>query len=97
MSEINHFRLSRGLLAGLVATIVLSGLMLIKHAMGLMPQLNVIMMISRMVGAPLAVGWLMHFTIGTLFWGLLYAWLNPRLAGPRWLRGWSSPAVPGSS
>lgn len=87
MSEINQFHLGRGLLAGFVATIVLSGFMLIKHAMGLMPQLNVIVMISRIMRAPLVVGWIMHFTIGTVLWGLLYAWLNPRLAGPQWLRG----------
>lgn len=87
MSEINLFHFGRGLLAGLAATIVLSGIMLMKQAMGVMPHLNAIAMISHMLGAPLAVGWIMHFMIGTVFWGLLYAWLNPLLAGPQWLRG----------
>lgn len=87
MSEINRFHVGRGLLAGLAATIVLSGIMLMKQAMGVMPHLNAIAMISHMLGAPLAVGWIMHFMIGTVFWGLLYAWLNPLLAGPQWLRG----------
>ena len=87
MSEIKRFRFGRALLAGLVATVVLSAVMLMKHAMGLMPQLNAIAMISHMMGASLAVGWIVHFTIGAVLWGLLYAWLNPRLAGPQWLRG----------
>ncbi len=87
VSEINQFRLGRGLLAGLVATVVLSGLMLMKQVMGVMPQLNPVLMISHMLRAPLALGWIMHFMIGTVIWGLLYAWLNPRLAGPQWLRG----------
>ena len=87
MSDINQFHFGRGLLAGLVATVVLSGLMLMKQAMGLMPQLNPVMMISHMLRAPLAVGWVMHVMIGTVIWGLLYAWLNPLLAGPQWLRG----------
>ncbi len=87
MSEINRFHFGRGLLAGLAATIVLSGIMLMKQAMGVMPHLNAIAMISHMLGAPLAVGWIMHFMIGTVLWGLLYAWLNPLLAGPQWLRG----------
>lgn len=87
MSEINQFRFGRGLLAGFVATIVLSGFMLIKHAMGLMPQLNVIMMISHIMRTPPAVGWIMHFMIGTVLWGLIYASLNRLLVGPQWLRG----------
>lgn len=87
MSYINQFHFGRGLLAGLVATVVLSGLMLMKQAMGLMPQLNPVMTISHMLRAPLAVGWVMHVMIGTVIWGLLYAWLNPLLAGPQWLRG----------
>jgi len=87
VSNINQFHFGRGLLAGLVATVVLSGLMLMKQAMGVMPQLNPVMMISHMLGAPLLVGWIMHFVIGTVLWGLLYAWLNPLLGGPHWLRG----------
>ena len=54
--------------AGFVATVVLSALMLIKSAMGLMPELNVIKMLSSMLdgGAP-AVGWVAHFFIGTMW------------------------------
>ncbi len=77
-----------GLLAGFVATIALSAVMLMKQAAGLMPQLNPIEMITRMMGAssPL-IGWIVHFMIGTVVWGILYAILDSRLPGRPWFRG----------
>jgi hypothetical protein len=47
--------------------------------MGVMPELNPIKMISDMLGATPAIGWVMHFMIGTVLWGTLFAWLSPRL------------------
>jgi len=79
-----------GLVAGFAATVALSALMIMKSAMGIMPQLDLIEMMSRMVGAPgnVAIGWLVHFGIGTIAWGLLFAWLDPRLPGNTYvLRG----------
>ena len=87
MNDIRHFHFSRGILAGLAATAVLSLIMIMKQAMGLMPQLNAIAMISGMLHSSLAVGWIMHLMIGIVLWGLLYAALSPLLAGPSWLRG----------
>ncbi|MDE2242913.1 MAG: hypothetical protein KGK01_10855 [Bradyrhizobium sp.] len=80
--------IAKGIGSGFVATIVLSAIMLMKQAMGLMPQLNPIGMITQMSGAgsPL-MGWLVHFFIGIILWGVAYAWLDPFLAGPRWFRG----------
>lgn len=79
----------KGMIAGFVATVVLSALMLMKAQMGLMPELNVIKMISDMFGASTpAVGWVMHFMIGTVLWGTLFAWLDPNLpGGSHWLKG----------
>lgn len=73
----------KGMVAGLAATAVLSALMLMKSAMGLMPQLDMIGMLGRMMGAAgsPAVGWIVHFLIGTVAWGALFAWLDPRLPG----------------
>ncbi len=74
--------------AGFVATVVLSALMVMKAMMGVMPELNPIKMIADMLGAPPAVGWAMHFMIGTVLWGTLVAWLNPHLPGEsHWLKG----------
>lgn len=69
----------RGMIGGFAATVVLSLLMIMKAKMGLMPDLNVIAMLSGMahahmgVAASPMVGWLMHFMIGTVIWGLLFA------------------------
>ena len=40
-----------GIAAGFVATVVLSAMMLVKHSMGLMPELDPIAMITAMAGA----------------------------------------------
>ncbi len=51
--------LIKGMVAGFVATVVLSALMLMKTMMGVMPELNPIEMIADMLGGPPAVGWVM--------------------------------------
>ena len=80
---------ARSIIAGFAATVVLSALMLMKGAMGLMPHLNVIAMLAHMIGfgGP-ALGWLVHFLIGTVLWGVLFALLYPSLPG-------SEPVVKG--
>ncbi|HUX25588.1 MAG TPA: DUF6789 family protein [Burkholderiales bacterium] len=78
----------KGVIAGFVATVVLSLLMVMKSAMGLMPELDVISMLSTMMGSGLAMGWIAHFMIGTVIWGGLFALLAPSLpGGSLWLKG----------
>ncbi len=60
--------IGRGFIAGFVATVVLSALMLMKSATGLMPQLDVIAMLSGMMGSSSAMAWIAHFMIGTVAW-----------------------------
>lgn len=80
-------RLVRSIVAGFVATVALSILMLIKAAMGLMPHLNVIHMLAGMAHARLGlpavpvIGWVAHFLIGTVLWGIVFAILYPALPG----------------
>ncbi|MGE0852612.1 MAG: DUF6789 family protein [Hyphomicrobiaceae bacterium] len=79
----------KGMVAGFVATVVLSGLMVMKAMMGVMPELDVISMLTTMMGAssPIA-GWLAHFAIGAFVWGGLFALLEPSLPGQsHWVRG----------
>jgi hypothetical protein len=84
----NATNIAKGIGSGFVATIVLSAIMLIKQGMGIMPELNPIEMNAQMSGtASPAVGWLVHFFIGTIVWGVLYAWLDPFLPGQHWFRG----------
>ncbi|MDA3859476.1 MAG: hypothetical protein PF480_14895 [Roseovarius sp.] len=71
--------ISAGLVAGFSATIVLSALMIAKAMMGVMPGLDVIAMLSMMMGTSAVMGWLAHFMIGTVAWGggfaLIYDWI----------------------
>ena len=62
-----------GILAGLAATIVLSVLMIIKAKMGLMPDVNVIAMLAKTMGGGPAIGWLAHFMIGVVIYGVIYS------------------------
>lgn len=76
----------RSMIAGFVATVVLSLLMIMKGMMGVMPQLDVIAMLSQMSQDMMGLGgaglaWLMHFMIGTVLWGILFALLYERLPG----------------
>lgn len=80
--------LLKGMVVGFIATAVLSALMVMKSMMGVMPELDVIAMLSKMMGKSLAMGWAAHFMIGTVVWGGLFAWLAPYLpGGSYWLKG----------
>ncbi len=80
--------ITRGLLAGFAATVALSALMVAKGMMGLMPELNVIRMLGAMTGGGPIVGWIAHFVIGTVFWGIGFAWLYPKIPGRKaWIKG----------
>ncbi|MGC8477668.1 MAG: DUF6789 family protein [Acetobacteraceae bacterium] len=88
MRNVSWTNIGKGIIAGLIATFVLSLFMLMKQAMGVMPQLNPVAMITQMMGARTpVVGWIAHFFIGSVMWGIIYAWLDPSLPGPHWIRG----------
>lgn len=77
----------KSIVAGFGATIILSLLMILKATMGMLPAMNAIVMLShlghKLVGLPLspATGWVLHFLIGSLLWGVLYAWSYHMLPG----------------
>jgi len=73
--------IKNGLIAGFVATLVLSVLFVMKSAMGITPELDIIVMLSAMMGTPLAMGWVAHFMIGTIVWGGLFAVANSVIPG----------------
>ena len=79
----------KGMVAGFIATVVLSALMLMKQRMGLVPQLNPIEMLTKMAGGSMpAVGWVPHFLIGTVVWGSLFPIFDARVPGGiHWLNG----------
>ena len=73
--------LKAGLVAGCLATVVLSVLMIAKNMMGVMPGLDVIHMLSGMMGMPTTAGWAVHFMIGTIAWGGGFAVLYDHIPG----------------
>ncbi|MFN3724347.1 MAG: DUF6789 family protein [Paracoccaceae bacterium] len=70
-----------GIVAGFVATVVLSAMMVAKTMMGIMPALDVIAMLSAMMGTSAVMGWIVHFMIGTLAWGGGFALLYGMIPG----------------
>ncbi len=70
-----------GAVAGFAATVVLSAMMAAKAMMGIMPELDVIAMLGAMMGAPAVMGWIGHFMIGTLAWGIGFAVLYGLIPG----------------
>ena len=79
----------KGMLAGLAATIVLSAMMVAKSMMGLMPKLDVIQMLSNMLGAPNdpPVGWIAHFVIGVVVYGIAIALIDTKPGANQIARG----------
>ena len=75
--------IGKGLLASLAATVALSILMVFKAMMGLMPELDLQKMIAGMMGSPdtPAVGWVIHFMIGVVVYGVAMALLDEHLPG----------------
>jgi uncharacterized membrane protein YagU involved in acid resistance len=62
----------RGMLAGLVATLVLSGAMLVKAQMGLWPELNLIRLLVNLGSIQTVAAWMDHFIVGVVVWGLMF-------------------------
>lgn len=78
----------KGMIAGLIATIVLSFLMVMKSMMGVMPELDVARMLGGMMGSGPGLGWVAHFAIGTIAWGGLFALVHDTLPGRSpWIQG----------
>ena len=69
----------KGIVAGLVATIVLSVLMIMKGKMGLMPDMNIIAMLASKMGGSSAMAWAAHFMIGMLGYGFAYVLIFSKL------------------
>lgn len=80
-------RLSRGIIAGLVATLVISMFMILRLSAGIMPWYNIVEIMNltaqSLLGTPnsIVVGWIIHFVVGTLIWGTLFALWAPHLPG----------------
>jgi len=73
-------KLTSGVIAGVVATVVLSVMMVLKGMMGVMPELDIISMLAGMMGASAIMGWVMHFMVGAGY-GVVFSQINTLLPG----------------
>lgn len=69
----NTIKLKQGLLGGIIATVVMTMLMLAAPMMG-MPDMNIGNMMANFLDIPVWLGWAMHLMIG-IFWALVYVFL----------------------
>ena len=80
--------LVRGLAAGLVASIALAIVLVLKQVIGLMPQLDLVSILARALGfRSLAAGWAAHCVVGVLLWGSLFVWADRRMFFAHWING----------
>jgi hypothetical protein len=80
--------LPKGVEAGFTATILISLLIYAQKAMGIQPEFDLLALLGRAAATadPVMV-WILHFLIGSVLWGGLFAAFSPHLPGPKWLRG----------
>ena len=59
-------KITQAIIGGIVATAVMTAVMMIAPMMGI-PKMSPPAMLSMMMGFPIVVGWMMHFMIGIIF------------------------------
>jgi hypothetical protein len=78
----------KGMLAGFVATLVLTALMLLNSALDLIPQINIIHLLTTLGTLSIPSAWMDHFIVGVVVWGLLFAVYDGAATRPaHWLKG----------
>jgi uncharacterized protein DUF6789 len=78
----------QGMIAGLVATLVLSGLMVLNSATDLMPQIHIIRWLTALGTLSVPAAWMDHFIVAVIIWGLLFAVYDGAASRPTpWLKG----------
>jgi hypothetical protein len=79
----------KGIIAAGIATAAISMLMLLQSAAGLLPQLSLIQLLLALLDAPKehALGWILHFVIGSAVGGILFAHVEPRLGADSHTKG----------
>lgn len=78
----NYFK---GIIAGFIATAVMTILMMIKNYFGLFSELNLVDIINNInasyFGLPDTpwLPWVIHFVVGSVVYGIVLAFFNPKL------------------
>jgi len=76
------------MVAGFVATLALTALLMLKSTMDLAPHLNIIRLLTQLGSIGTVAAWMDHFIVGTLVWGLLFGAFDAIYEkGAYWLKG----------
>lgn len=81
-----NIKLERAVVAGVIATAVMTAVGLWVAPMMGIPAMNPAQMLAGAMGGVLVLGWLAHFMIGTVL-AVLYTFVAPFLPGPPAARG----------
>jgi hypothetical protein len=67
---------------------VLSLVLLLKQAVGLVPQLDLVMLLARALGYQTpAAAWAAHCVIGVIVWGTVFPWFDRKTFFSHWING----------
>jgi len=78
---------TKGVIAGFIATVVISVIMLLLTAMGL-PQFDIVTLIDRLGSIGRGGAWVDHFIVGALLWGPIFSGFESVTApAPIWQKG----------
>lgn len=78
----NYFK---GIVAGLIATAVMTALMLIKNYFGMFTELNFVDLINNINASYFGLPdnpwapWVVHFVVGSVVYGIIFTFFNPKL------------------
>lgn len=78
----NYFK---GIVAGFIATVVMTILMLIKNYFGLFSELNLVEIFNNINSSYFGLpenpwgAWVAHFVIGSIVYGVIFTFFNPKL------------------
>jgi MFS family permease len=79
----------KGIIAGFIATVVLSILMLVFNNMGILPEVDIVTHIDKLGSIQRTAAWVDHFIVGTLLWGPIFAGFQSTVSEkvPNWQKG----------
>jgi hypothetical protein len=78
----------KGVIAGLVATLVLSAIFMVLNAANILPDLDIVTLIDHLGSIGRGGAWADHFIVGALLWGPIFAAFDATSAErPRWQKG----------
>lgn len=79
----------KGVIAGFFATVVLSAVIMVFNALGILPQLDIVGLIDHLGSIQRVAAWVDHFIVGALLWGPIFSGFEATTDNkwPRWQKG----------